>query len=522
MNQTKYCVESSSKWLYPDDVVEVTSDNRGAKLIAAKGGYASCQILFNGLNTGGSFKCSFDGPDEFVIEAFQEYDVRVTNNTGVHGFIADYETAKDYVTKKAPFRVYDALKPMTSDCKVRAETEAVYISVKVHGSAHSGVYHFTAEFKAGGYAVEIPIELEVTKSVIPMESLYITNWFSVGNMAHSHGLKPYSEAHWNMIRYYGEAMRRGRQNCFWVTWDSVIKGGDYKNGYTFDFSRVKRLIDTYLGMGFTCIEGAPVTGRDSWDGEVFKVSAPDGYVEALSEQGYVYLSQFLIAWREFLKENGWLNLLIQHIGDEPHGKCAAEFRILSGIVRKYLPGVPLIEAVETHELYGALDIWVPKNDYYTRNTEQLENHRKLGDRIWIYTCCIPGGFYANRLLDMPLLRTRMLHWGNYKYDIEGFLHWGLNHWRHDQNPFEETCPPNGPTNFLPAGDTNIVYPGDDGDVWISMRLEQMRAGAEEYELFKQLGGKGDEILNACFRAFNDCDNDPAVFDDMRAKLLRLK
>jgi hypothetical protein len=518
----KYRVESSSKWLYPDDVVDTSTDRRSAKVISAKGGYASFQVLFNGLTVGETIKCAFDGDDDFYPEAFQEYDVNVTNNTGVHGFIADYATAKDYVTREAPFRVFDALKPMTSDCKVRASTEVVYISIKVPGSAHSGKYDLTATIKIGDDEVEIPIELEVTKAVIAMESLYITNWFSVGNMAKSHGLEPYSEAHWNMIRYYGEAMRRGRQNCFWVTWDTVIKSGSFEEGYTFDFSRTKKLIEMYLGMGFTCIEGAPVCGRDDWDAVVFKVSAPDGRFEALSEQGYTYLSQLLTEWRDFIDDNEWTNLLIQHIGDEPHGRCADEYRILSGIVRKYLPGVPLIEAIETHTLYGAVDIWVPKNDYYSRNMEELEKHRKLGDRIWIYTCCIPGGFYANRLLDMPLLRTRMIHWGNYKYNIEGFLHWGLNHWRGNQNPFEETCPSNGPTNFLPAGDTNIVYPGDDGDVWISMRLEQMRAGAEEYELLKQLGGKGDELMDKCFRAFDDCDNNPEEFDKVREELLRLR
>lgn len=519
---TKYSIESSSKWLYPDDIADLNAE-RSAKVISAKGGYASFQVLFNDLDIGDSLKCFFESPDDFYPEAFQEYDVNVTHNTGVHGFIADYNTAKDYVTREAPFRVYDALKPMTSDCKVRASTEAVYISIKVPGSAHSGIYDLTAIIKIGeNTVIEIPITLEVTKAVIAMESLYITNWFSIRSMAASHEIEPYTERHWDMIRYYGEAMRRGRQNCFWITWDTVIMSGTFESGYTFDFTRTKRLIEMYLGMGFTCIEGAPVCGRESWEKTIFYVHAPDGSHEALSEKGYTYLSQLLTAWKEFFDDNEWTNLLIQHIGDEPHNECANDYRILAGIVRKYLPGVPLIEAIETHTLYGALDIWVPKNDYFSRNMEALNNQRKNGDRIWIYTCCIPGGFYANRLLDMPLLRTRMIHWGNYKYDIEGFLHWGLNHWRRDQNPFEETCPANGPTNFLPAGDTNIVYPGDDGDVWISMRLEQMRAGAEDFELFRQLGGKGDELLDKCFRAFNDCDNDPKFFDTVREELLRLR
>ena len=32
------------------------------------------------------------------------------------------------------------------------------------------------------------------------------------------------------------------------------------------------------------------------------------------------------------------------------------------------------------------------------------------------------------LLDKPLIEVRYLHWGNFKYRMPGFLHWGLNHY----------------------------------------------------------------------------------------------
>jgi hypothetical protein len=197
--------------------------------------------------------------------------------------------------------------------------------------------------------------------------------------------------------------------------------------------------------------------------------------------------------------------------------------MLSGIIRKHLPAVSLIEAVETYALKGAVDIWVPKNDYYTRHKDEFTKLKANGDRIWFYTCCIPGGFYMNRLLDMPLLRTRYLHWGNYKYQLEGFLHWGLNHWRDGQDPFEESCPLNGPVNHLPAGDSHMIYPGKNGPM-ISLRLEQMRAGAEDYELLKQLAAKDESGANAlvaeCFVAFDQCEADAETFDITHGKLLK--
>ena len=123
----------------------------------------------------------------------------------------------------------------------------------------------------------------------------------------------------------------------------------------------------------------------------------------------------------------------------------------------------------------------------------------------------------NRLWDMPLLRTRYLHWGNYKYDMEGFLHWGLNHYDDDHDPFEQK------NLTFPAGDTHITYPGEHGP-WGSMRLEAMRAGIEDYELLKLLANKdkalADEITSSCLISFNEANEDPVHFANTHLRLLQ--
>ena len=193
-------------------------------------------------------------------------------------------------------------------------------------------------------------------------------------------------------------------------------------------------------------------------------------------------------------------------------------------MRKFLPGIPLLDAIETHTLRGSVDIWVPKNDYYTRNRDAMEALRDSGDTLWFYTCCVPGGHYANRLLDMPLLRQRMLFWGNYRYDLPGFLHWGLNHWQEGQDPFMDTSIAQTPTNHLPAGDTHIVYPLGDR-ILGSMRAEMIGAGAEDYELLRLLGARdarmADTICATGLRSFRDCDNTPEYFRALHDRLLEM-
>lgn len=165
----------------------------------------------------------------------------------------------------------------------------------------------------------------------------------------------------------------------------------------------------------------------------------------------------------------------------------------------------------------SVDIWVPKNSYYQEHQEEFEVHRRFGDTLWCYTCCFPGGHYMNRLLDMPLIRTRLLHWGNYLYNLVGYLHWGFNHYKPEQDPFEETSP-----GRLPPGDTHIVYPGPEGP-WGSVRLEAMAAGIEDYELLRRLESKDKDlahkIVHSCLRSFSDADEDPAKFSETHRRLL---
>src|SRR5690606_1352327 len=77
---------------------------------------------------------------------------------------------------------------------------------------------------------------------------------------------------------------------------------------------------------------------------------------------------------------------------------------------------------------------------------------------WFYTCLWPKGNYANRFIDLPLIKTRLIHWINHKYAIDGYLHWGFNWWT--EEPFAETTFINDTGgNLLPGGDSWIVYPG---------------------------------------------------------------
>jgi hypothetical protein len=345
-------------------------------------------------------------------------------------------------------------------------------------------------------------------------------------MAYQHKLEPWSEAHWDMLHLYAKMMRRGRQTDFIPVRPEVTKKSDGK-GWEFDFSRTERMIRMFLEEGFTHLELPHVAGHDRRDDAParFVIGVDGKSVAANSHEAYEFLAEYLTAWARMLRSNGWYERAIQHIVDEPPPREFDNYRILAGTVRKFLPGVPLIDALGDPGLDGAVDIWVPVNKSYEEKREGFEAHRRRGDTLWFYTCCNPTGFYLNRLIDAELLRTRLLHWGNYRYRLEGFLHWGLNQVIEIQDPFENTCPPHGPYHsfHLPPGDSHILYPGNDGP-WSSVRFEAMAAGIEDYELLRIVAERdeqlADEICSQLVRTFTDYDATVDGFDSAHMRLLQ--
>lgn len=519
----KYGVFSANTWLYPDTAIEAGQDE--ISLLTAGNSVGCTQIL---LHSSREIRYTWQSSGENTLPAPEMnrlIPVYVEKNTGVRGFTVEPGTEADYVCRKAPFWVYDAMVPVEEVIPAPEEGEAcgLYLRWPTKG-LKAGEYKGNLRLADDEEQIEIQVSLRVAGISVPeQETLRLTNWFSLSSMATYHETQMWTEEHWERIADYGKLMRQVRQTDFMVApelAECICENGKY----VFDFSRTERFIRLYLGLGFNHIEGGTPIFREDWGDASFVVDVCGRHLPAMSEEGYTYLQAYFTGMHDLLKRNGWLHLTIQHVGDEPQAACAVEYRILSGMVRKWMPGVPIIEAVEVPDLDGAVDIWVPKNNSYTLEREAYERKRQFGDTLWYYTCTVPGGWYLNRLLDGDLLRTRYLHWGNKLYDISGYLHWGLNYYGCTDDPFKgragkiSTLSPSS----LPCGDTHIVYPLGK-QVLRSVRFEMMRAGCEDYELLRMMEAKDAKkaawILSRCVRSFTDYTADAAVFEQVYAELL---
>ena len=179
----------------------------------------------------------------------------------------------------------------------------------------------------------------------------------------------------------------------------------------------------------------------------------------------------------------------------------------------------------TQQLAGAIDIWCPQVDKYQQNRAFFAERQADGDDVWTYTCLTPGGPWLNRLLDQERLRQVYFGWAGVFYDTQGFLHWGLNHYKADpftQSVVDHPAAPNT-TNKLPAGDTHVVYPGTLGP-WSSTRFEAHRIGIEDYAMLKMLQAKdpvaAESIMGALFMGYDNWNKDVSYYREVRADLFK--
>ncbi len=198
-----------------------------------------------------------------------------------------------------------------------------------------------------------------------------------------------------------------------------------------------------------------------------------------------------------LKEKGWENIYMQHICDEPEPGNEKTYADIATYIKSIAPSLKFIDAVHSHGVNNTVDIWVPQLDFYDSAYSFYKERQDAGNEIWFYTCLAPQGDYANRYIEIPLIKTRILHWINFRFGATGYLHWGWNFWA--ENSLEETAGIiTEAGNIMPGGDAFITYPGN-GKILSSIRLEAMRDGIVDYELLKMLNEKKPAVAKETCR-----------------------
>lgn len=399
------------------------------------------------------------------------------------------DTSPQRLLRPAPARFPDYLREQSRTSLAAGTWQAVWLTIHVPADAVPGVYSGRVVLSAGSSSAAVQLRVEVLPLTLPKaRHLMVTNWFRTRGFDTFHATgADYSDRFFEILAAYAAEMASHRQNVFSIPYDSIRITQDAGGTLAFDFEWFDRWAKVFwdtghmdlMELGFTGSFGRDDSGNRTRDAHFRSFRArrePGG--EPFALDGADCLPQLLPALQEHLRTRGWLAKSVIHVIDEPKIQHMPAWRAQSAFVRSHAPEIRRIDAIETTDFHGDLEVWVPKLNHLHTWFDDYKRAQELGNELWYYTCMHPTGGYPNRFIDFPLIDTRILHWLNYRFGITGYLHHGLNKWT--ANPFELM----NEARFG-AGDSWIVYPARDG-LMGSIRWEQMRAGIQDYEYFRLL------------------------------------
>ncbi len=433
----------------------------------------------------------------------------------VKNIAVDYTTRPfaddDYITKE-PCLMPDLLMPMELEkdlVRLAGEAGAIWVTVEVPENTQAGEYPITISLSASTAHEELEIKqtliLDVIAANVSKQQTIYSQWVHVDCIADAHNVPIYSEEHWTLIdKYMALASSLGitmlltpiitppldtevgsTRPC-----TQLVKIEKKDEKYIFDFSLLKRWISLckknsikYFEMSHLFSQWGVKYAPNIKVTENGKESYMFGWhVSAQSDEYKDFLYQFLPALIDFFKKEGIKDRCWFHISDEPKKEHIANYKYAFDMIKPLIDDCPTLDALSNYEFYEQGLVQRPVTA--TSHIEPfLENRVK---NQWAYYYCAQHTKVGNRFLAMPSYRNRILGLQLYKYNIEGFLHWGFNFYynqlsRKKINPYISASA----DRAFPAGDAFSVYPIIDAAV-PSLRALVFKEALNDIEVCRTL------------------------------------
>ncbi len=438
-----------------------------------------------------------------VKNIIMDFPVYTTNKI----WVAD----DDYITKE-PGLMPDMLLPSKLDggeIRLNNEAGALWVCAKIPADFEAGEYPVTVKLSClddgEDFEIKKTMTIKVIDAVIPEQKTKFSQFMHVDCIATAHNVEVYSEAHWDLIdKYIGIAADIGinmiytplitppldtgvgleRKNVQLV---KIEKKGDK---YEFDFSLLKRWISIadkynikYFEMSHLFSQWGLKYAPNIYISENGELKHMFGWhVDAQSAEYKEFLLQFLPTLMDYIKKEGIKDRCYFHISDEPTAPQLAAYKYAYDLVKPLIEDCSTLEALSRFEFYKEGLVSTP-----VTATNHIEDFLGKGvENQWIYYCCVQCDKVGNRFMSMPSYRNRILGLQMYKYDIKGFLHWGLNFYNSQLskkkiNPYITSSA----EKAFPSGDPFSVYPIEN-DVVPSLRALIFKEALNDVEICRKL------------------------------------
>jgi len=401
----------------------------------------------------------------------------------------------------------DLLRPLDSGepfVPLLAGWSSVWIEVTPHADADRDVaVTVTLRAESTGELLFQHVQaVEVVPEPLPELGIVHTEWLHADALADHYGVAVFSSEHWRILEaFLAEARGIGMNTVLTPTWtpplDTAV--GHYRTpvqlvdieegdgAYAFGFERLERWLEMCRRVGirhvelppfftqwgaaatpaFQVLSGGVLRRRFGWD------------TPADAPEYRAFLEQLVPALRRFLDRAWGLDRVLFHVSDEPTGDNRSAYGRAREVVADLLDGCTVIDALSDVELVrsGLVDHPVVASD-------AVHTFADAGfPPPWVYYCVAQQDAVSNRFIAQPTARTRAIGAQLFAGGHPGFLHWGYTfyydqHSRRRVDPFADTSA----GGAYPGGDAFLVYPGEGGRPWRSIRFRAIAEAMDDHRL----------------------------------------
>lgn len=480
-SQVKLQVFDSLQKVFVDRLPEAAPFTGGTML---KNELFSCVIAFrHAKKIRGKyiFKCRIEGP----LEDFAE----LRHIGHVPSLMPAYTgAADDYITTK-PGLFPDVLEPVNEENEVFLTSSgwnSLWLLIRPEGRVPAGKYPVTFTMYCPEHDIfeSIAFTVEILDAALPDLDLIYTEWFHADCIAQAHRVPVFSEAHWDIMeRYLKLAVRYGVNMLYTPVFTPPLDTGSEcerltvqlvdviqtDEGYAFGYERFDRWVDMAHRCGIRLLEISHLFtqwGASCAPKIIARTPAGDkrifGWETSGDSREYTgFVRLFLRDFTKHIRALGLEKDVYFHVSDEPWLESVEYYKKAYRLMREELSGFPIIDAISNYEFYeqGLIEKPVPPID-------SLEIFLKNGVKnLWTYYCSAQSAGVSNRFMAMPSYRNRIIGIQLYKYDIQGFMHWGYNFYNSglSKKAIDPYYITDGDLSF-PSGDAFLVYPYEDGAI----------------------------------------------------------
>lgn len=426
----------------------------------------------------------------------------------------------------------DLLLPLGNSFVAKAGVNVIWVEVDAVGNA---VGQHTVEIAVGDKTVSVSVE--IIDAQLDFSDFVYTNWFHTDCLMSHYKFEAFSDEYWRVTENFLRTAREYGMNCvltpiFTPPLDTekgkerpTVQLVDVKccdGKYTFGFDKLTEWIDMAHRCGIEYFElshlftqwgarSAPKIMAEV-DGEYKRIFGWE--TKANSKEYKAFLLALSIELKKYLEERKLKDKVFIHVSDEPNFSMILNYGRASKYIHKLFKGYKIVDALSDYWFYKLKIVSnpIPANDHIDKFLGNVKD-------LWVYYCsaqrnhCVSNRFFCN-----DSIRTRVIGYQMFKFDIKGFLHWGYNfYFSHLSKGLIDPFKDSDAGEKFPSGDSYVVYPAEDGSAYHSIRLKVFYDALQDMAALKtleKLAGKDKcmEIIeeggkhNLTFREYPHDDN----------------